>query len=123
MLAFYACSAGPLLRSVRRKEIMPHCNCGFDFAKAGRKRQPLVSYALIPDDGYEAAIRREHVIVVEKDPVKKSKMIAQAARSVGSLMKCPDCGAWLLTQPLKRGRTSFALNSARQRCGLAGAGG
>ena len=72
-----------------------------------------MSYALIPHTSYRAAIRREHTIVVEKNPERKSRLIANAASSVSSLMRCPECGAWLLAQPVKRGRGADAV--IRQR--------
>lgn len=88
---------------------MPHCDCGFDFGKARLKRQAVVSYALLPDKTYKAAIRREHRILVEQNSERKLRLIAKAASSVGSLHQCPNCGAWLLAEPLKRGRDAYAL--------------
>ena len=77
--------------------------------KARLSGRPLTSYALLSHDGYKAAIRREHAIVVEKDREKKSRLIADAASLVGNLTRCPNCGAWLLAQPLKRGRGPYAI--------------
>ena len=88
---------------------MPRCDCGFDFVKTRPNGQPLTSYALLPHNGYRAAIRREHAIVVEKNREKKSRLIADAASSVGALVLCPKCGAWLLAQPLKQGRKPYAI--------------
>jgi hypothetical protein len=68
-----------------------------------------VSYALIPHTAYRAAIRREHAIVVENNPGRKSRMVANAASLVGGLMRCPKCGAWLLAQPMKSGRGAFTV--------------
>jgi hypothetical protein len=61
-----------------------------------------LSYALIPEKNYIAAIRREYAIVVEKNAERKLTLIAKAASSVGSLTQCPDCGAWLLDEPPRR---------------------
>lgn len=88
---------------------MPRCDCGFDFVKARIKGRRLQSYALIPQESYRAAIRREHAIVVEKNAEKKHRMIAKASRFVGSLTRCPRCGGWLLDEPKPRGRTGFVV--------------
>ena len=88
---------------------MPHCDCGCDFAKAHVKGARLVSYALIPHKGYRAAIRREHVIIVEKNNDGKSILIAKASSSVGSLTRCPDCGAWLLDEPTHKGGVGYSV--------------
>src|ERR1051326_6544926 len=81
---------------------MPHCDCGFDLANAHIKGRRLVSYALIPHKSYRVAIRREHAIIVEKINDRKSILIAKASSSVGSLTRCPDCGAWLLDEPTRK---------------------
>ena len=44
----------------------------------------MVSYALIPDEGYRKAIRREYSILIEKQSALKLKKIAKAAPFVGS---------------------------------------
>lgn len=85
---------------------MPHCDCGFDFAKAHLGERRLVSYALIPNENYRAAIRREHAILNEKDANTKLRKIARAASLVGNLVQCPCCGSWLLDEP--EGRTGKA---------------
>ena len=97
---------------------MPCCDCGFDFVKARIKRRPLVSYTLIAHKSYKAAIRREHAIIVERDAEKKHTMIADAATSVGTLTRCPDCGAWLLDEPSRKKQTGYSLlrNAGHQRC-------
>lgn len=81
---------------------MPHCDCGFDFAKAHIKKRRLVAYALIPDKSYRAAIRREYAIISEKNAEREQRMIARASSLIGSLMQCPRCGLWLLHEPKRR---------------------
>ncbi len=88
---------------------MPCCDCGFDFVKAQLKKRRLVSYALLPQQTYRTAIRREYAIVTEKNAERKHRMIASASRFVGSLTQCPRCGAWLLDEPRPRGRTGFQV--------------
>jgi hypothetical protein len=88
---------------------MPCCDCGFDFAKARVSRGSLTSYVLLAEKEYRAAIRREHAIVVANEQDKKARLIANAAPKVGCLTRCPKCGARLLTQPLKRGRSPYAI--------------
>lgn len=88
---------------------MPHCNCGFDYARARLKGRNLLSYALIPHESYRAAIRREYAIVVERKAERKFNMIANASSSVGSLMRCPVCGAWLLDEPVQRRRGRYEV--------------
>jgi len=88
---------------------MPHCDCGFDFAKAHIKGRRLVSYALIPQKSYRAAIRREHAIIGEKNSDRKSILIAEASSFVGSLTRCPACGAWLLDEPGRKGGVGYSV--------------
>jgi hypothetical protein len=93
---------------------MVRCDCGFDFVKARLRGRALMSYALIPDKGYKMAIRREYAIVVEKNPKKRLTLIADAASSVGTLRKCPRCGAWLLDEPLKQRRDACTVILRKQ---------
>src|SRR5882672_9569081 len=88
---------------------MPHCDCGFDFVKARIKGRRLASYALIPQKNYSVAIRREYAIVVEKNAERKHTLIANASSLIGSLTRCPDCGAWLLDEPVRRGQVEYAV--------------
>jgi len=88
---------------------MPHCDCGFDFVKARIKGRTLVSYALIPEKNYRAAIRREYAIISEKDPERKHALVASASALVGSLTRCPDCGAWLLDEPVRGRRSGYGV--------------
>ncbi len=69
----------------------------------------MVSYALISHKSYRAAIRREHAIIVEKNSDRKSILIAKASSSVGSLTRCPDCGAWLLNEPARKGGVGYSV--------------
>src|SRR5437870_3945245 len=104
---------------------MQNCDCGFEFVQARIKGRRLASYALIPHRNYRAAIRREHAIVIEKNAERKHIMVANASSSVGSLTRCPDCGAWLLDEPVHRSRAGYvvlrksipAANKAVQRTG------
>jgi len=93
---------------------MSRCECGFDFAKARLEGRRLQSYALMPDKGYRSAIRREYEIAIEKKAVRKLDLIAKASWSIGSLTRCPECGAWLLDEPLqgRRGRSTVLHRSA-----------
>jgi hypothetical protein len=93
---------------------MPRCECGFDFAKSRLKGRQLQSYVLIPDKDYRSAIRREYAIVIEKDAGRKLALIAKASCSIGSLTRCPECGAWFLKEPLQgvRGDPAVLRKSA-----------
>jgi hypothetical protein len=88
---------------------MPRCDCGFDFARARLTGRKVESYALISDDNYRAVVRKEIAILEEKKPQKRLALIAKAASSVGSLLRCPECGAWLLSKPLQRGRGGYIV--------------
>jgi hypothetical protein len=57
------------------------------------------SYAVIRDRDYMKVIRKECKILSEKKKLRRHALIANAATWVGSLMRCPDCGAWLLMTP------------------------
>jgi hypothetical protein len=70
--------------------------------KAWLEGRRVVAYAIIPDVNYKTTIRREHAIVVEKDTERRLSLIAKAAPWVGTLRRCPDCGAWFLHEPLKK---------------------
>jgi hypothetical protein len=83
---------------------MSRCDCGFDFVQARLKGRKLESYALISDDNYRAVIRKENAILNERNPEKRLTLIGKAAPSVGSLVRCPKCGAWVLRRPLRTGR-------------------
>ncbi len=87
------------------KHQRPKCKCGFDFAKARVNGHRLESYAVIRDREYQTVLRKECVILSEKDAQRKMALIGQAAEGIGSLVLCPECGAWLFTQPRRRGRT------------------
>jgi hypothetical protein len=88
---------------------MFHCDCGFDYTMALLKGRRMVSYAIIPEKNYSAAIRREYAIVVEKNAERRLALIAKAVSSVGRLLRCPDCGAWFLTEPVEKGIASGYL--------------
>src|SRR2546427_11369482 len=88
---------------------MPRCDCGFDFVRARVRGRTLASYALIPHKNYRATIRKEHAIVVEKKAQRKLSLIAEASASIGSLIRCPDCGAWFLDEPVKRRRGGYTV--------------
>lgn len=80
-----------------------------------------MSYALIPDEGYRRAIRREYSILIEKQSALRLKKIAKAAPFVGSLTKCPDCGEWFLVEPVNHKRAVSARKAARGRIAKPGA--
>src|SRR4051812_7276466 len=88
---------------------MPKCGCGFDFVKARIKGRLLASYALIPHNNYKAAIRSEYEIIIEKSAKKRHTMIAKNSSLVGSVTRCPDCGAWLLDEPVRRNQTDYTV--------------
>ena len=104
---------------------MPRCDCGFDFVRARLTGRKLESYALISDDNYRAVIRKETAILKEKEPQKKLALIGKAAASVGSLVRCPKCSAWLLSKPRRSGqsrcivlrKTQLTANKSVQRTG------
>ena len=78
---------------------MPICECGFDFAKARKKGQRIESYAAVRDREWLKLMRRERAILSERSAGKRLSMICRAADGVGSLMRCPRCGAWLFLKP------------------------
>lgn len=82
----------------------------------------MVSYALIPDAGYQAAIRREYAILIENQSSLRLKKIVKAAPLVGCLVECPECGEWLLIEPVNRKRAVGARKVARKRIAKRGAG-
>ena len=82
---------------------MPTCTCGFDYVKARLAGREFDSYAVIHGAGYRRVIKKEIAILSEKDKQKKVRLIANASRWVGSLMHCPECGAWMLALPTKQG--------------------
>jgi len=88
---------------------MPRCACGFDFARARLEGRKLTSYTLIPHKNYRATIRREYKILGEKWEGQKLKLIAGASASVGSLTQCPDCGAWLLDEPMQGRQSEYVV--------------
>jgi hypothetical protein len=88
---------------------MSGCDCGFDFARARLKKRRVESYAVISDRNYGAVIRKEHAILAETKPQKRMALIGKAASSVGSLMRCPECRAWVLAAPLKEGRGNYTV--------------
>lgn len=81
---------------------MPTCACGFDYVKARLAGREFDSFAVIHGADYRRVIKKEFAILSEKDKGKKNRLLANASRWVGSLMHCPECGAWLLVEPEKR---------------------
>ena len=82
---------------------MPTCTCSFDYVKARLAGREFDSYAVIHDADYRRVINKGIAILSEKDKDKKSRLLANASRWVGNLLHCPECGAWLLLEPEKRG--------------------
>jgi hypothetical protein len=80
------------------------CPCGFDFAKAVAAGRRLKAYAAIPDEDYEATIRKEWAILSEKNTDRRIALVASSSRRIGSLMLCPESGVWLLVEPRRRRR-------------------
>jgi hypothetical protein len=105
---------------------MTRCECGFDFFRARLRGRKLESYALISERDYRAVIRRECAILRERKPEKRLALIAKAAGSFGSLVRCPRCGAWLLARPMRAARGGYMvlrrskrpLKKAAERAGL-----
>jgi len=65
------------------------CPCGYSFARAAlEKPRPYKSFALIDDQQYGRFLRAETKAVVSKDLGD----LAKAARYVGTLKICPECG-------------------------------
>lgn len=83
---------------------MPMCECGFDYAKARLEGREMESYAVIHDADYRRVVRKELAVLEEQDKEKKARLIANASQWVGSLMRCPECGAWMLLAPEKRSK-------------------
>ncbi len=96
---------------------MSECGCGFDFAKALLKGRRLESYAVIRDSDYESVMRKECAILSKKKLQEELELIAEAATWVGSLMRCPECGGWLLLKPQRgrRGSQMVSLKTAIRR--------
>jgi hypothetical protein len=100
-----------------RTAIMPKCECGFDFAKAPLAGRRVESYATIRDRDFEKVIRKEQAVLSEGEPERKAALIADVAKSVGSLMKCPACGTWLFLRPgqVNGGRTLLLKSASPTR--------
>jgi hypothetical protein len=81
---------------------MPICECGFNWAKARLEGRDLESFAVIRDRDYRRVVKKEFAILSEKDKEKKGKLLFNASQWVGSLMHCPECGAWMFLPPEKR---------------------
>lgn len=81
---------------------MPICECGFNYVKARIEGREVESYALIHDKDYRRVIKKEFAILSEKHKERQGKLIYNASRWVGSLVHCPECGAWMLSLPEKR---------------------
>ncbi|GMV95153.1 MAG: hypothetical protein AMXMBFR82_49310 [Candidatus Hydrogenedentota bacterium] len=47
-------------------------------------------------------LKKELAHLTETDKEKKGKRLADVSRWVGSLMHCPECGAWMFLPPEKR---------------------
>lgn len=105
---------------------MPTCPCGFDYVKARLEGRELDNYAVIHDKDYRRVLKKELAHLTETDQEKKGKRLADASQWVGSLMHCPECGAWMFLPPEKRcGDHEFVvLNPAAERraCCTRGAG-
>jgi hypothetical protein len=80
---------------------MPTCPCGFDFVKARLKDREFESYAVIHDEDYLEVIQEEVATHREPDETKRLERIAETSTRVGTLMVCPECGALLLSKPLR----------------------
>lgn len=78
---------------------MPICDCGFTFVQARLKARRIESYAVVRDRDWLKLMRKERAILSECSSDKKLALIADAARSVGNLMRCPKCGTWLFLKP------------------------
>jgi len=91
---------------------MPICECGFNFAKANLKGQRFESYAVIRDDDYPKVMRKESAILSEHGRDKVLALISDAAQWVGSLMRCPKCGAWVFVKPHGRTRDAIVILKA-----------
>ncbi|MCC6489728.1 MAG: hypothetical protein IT364_19720 [Candidatus Hydrogenedentes bacterium] len=81
---------------------MPTCTCGFDYVKARLAGREFDSYAVIYDADYRRVLKKELAILSEKDKEKKQRRLATASQWVGGLMHCPECGAWLLLEPVNQ---------------------
>jgi hypothetical protein len=81
---------------------MPICECGFNYFKARLEGRDIESYAVIHDKDYRRVINKELAYRSEKDKEKKGKLLFNTSRWVGSLVHCPECGAWMLSLPEKR---------------------
>ncbi len=80
---------------------MPICQCGFNFAKAHATGRPIESYAAVRNSDWLKLMHKERRILSEGNPDKRLALIGAASQCVGSLERCPDCGAWLFLKPQK----------------------
>lgn len=79
------------------------CACGYNFAKGHIDGSLRESYAVIHSDDYLRVVEKEHVLTLESRRKRRLKMLAESAAWVGSLMECPECGAFLLVKPQRVG--------------------
>ncbi len=93
------------------------CECGFDFMKARlndartrRRKRHLESYAVILDDDYEKVMKLDCAAAAAGHSQRALALTFAAADWVGSLTRCPRCGTWQFSKPLKRRGRSATLH-------------
>jgi hypothetical protein len=99
VLAVFSSSSVSSRRRKGRRQTMPICKCGFDFAKARLDSVEYESYAAIPDDDYVDIIRSEAAILAEQDEPRRLDMIAEGVKRVGGIDVCPACGILYFSRP------------------------
>ncbi len=78
---------------------MPKCQCGFNFAKGRLDGRRIEAFAVVRDDDWLNLMSKEKSIRAQKDSDKKLSLIYASSKLVGNLMRCPECGLWILMKP------------------------
>lgn len=69
------------------------CLCGFSFTEGALSATPTAKgFAIIRDEDYPEAIRREAAYLSCQDENEQLERIAEAAALVGTGTICPNCG-------------------------------
>ncbi len=76
------------------------CDCGFSFFNAKTKKpRRHKSYTVIDDKDYRTFIKIEMKAWQGRSKEARLSAVARAAQYVGSLHRCPKCGAYTFLKP------------------------
>lgn len=75
------------------------CMCGHLFTLERDLRPRPDNYAVIRDNEYKKVLRIEVKVLNAKDKLARLAAITRAARYVGSMRTCPDCGRLVFLTP------------------------